>query len=45
MAKPNYAFEKPQRELEKKGKKEEKANRKVAPQPAPAQPPRDASSH
>ena len=31
MAKPNYAFEKRQRELAKKKKKEEKANRKAAP--------------
>lgn len=29
MAKPNYAFEKRQRELEKKKKKEAKAHRKV----------------
>lgn len=35
MAKPNYAFEKRQRELEKKRKKEEKAQRKtVAPVPS-----------
>lgn len=34
MAKPNYSFEKRQRELEKKRKKEEKAHRKSAPQPA-----------
>lgn len=34
MAKPNYSFEKRQRELEKKRKKEEKALRKNAPQPA-----------
>jgi hypothetical protein len=34
MAKPNYGFEKRQRELEKKRKKEEKAARKKAPQPA-----------
>ena len=34
MAKPNYGFEKRQRELEKKRKKEEKAARKAAPQPA-----------
>ena len=33
MAKPNYAFAKRQRELEKKRKKEEKAaNKKSAPQ-------------
>jgi len=31
MAKPNYSFEKRQRELAKKKKKEEKANRKSAP--------------
>jgi hypothetical protein len=30
MAKPNYAFEKRQRELEKKRKKQEKENRKNA---------------
>lgn len=38
MPKPNYAFEKRQRELEKKRKKAEKENRKNAPpqQPAPA---------
>ncbi len=30
MAKPNYAFEKRQRELEKKRKKEEKAQRKAS---------------
>jgi hypothetical protein len=34
MAKPNYQFEKRQRELEKKRKKAEKANKKTAPQPA-----------
>jgi len=34
MPKPNYGFEKRQRELEKKRKKEEKAARKAAPQPA-----------
>ena len=34
MPKPNYSFEKRQRELEKKRKKQEKANRKAAPQPA-----------
>lgn len=38
MPKPNYGFEKRQRELEKKRKKEEKAHRKNAPAPAlPAQ--------
>lgn len=31
MAKPNYQFEKRQRELAKKKKKEEKAQRKAAP--------------
>lgn len=31
MAKPNYAFEKRQRELAKKRKKEEKASRKASP--------------
>lgn len=34
MAKPNYAFEKRQRELAKKKKKEEKANRKTVPRDA-----------
>ena len=34
MPKPNYGFEKRQRELEKKRKKEEKAARKAAPPPA-----------
>ncbi|MCA0239748.1 MAG: hypothetical protein LCI02_02725 [Proteobacteria bacterium] len=39
MAKPNYAFEKRQRELEKKRKKEEKAQRKAAGHvPAPGEP-------
>ena len=33
MAKPNYAFEKRQRELDKKKKKAEKAARKSAPAP------------
>lgn len=42
MATPNYAFEKRQRELEKKKKKAEKAQRKVsAPDEAP--PPEDRS--
>ena len=37
MPKPNYAFEKRQRELEKKRKKQEKEDRKSAPpQPLPA---------
>jgi hypothetical protein len=31
MAKPNYAFEKRQRELEKKRKKQEKEERKISP--------------
>ena len=36
MPKPNYQFEKRQRELEKKKKKAEKAQRKVtAPEPTP----------
>lgn len=38
MAKPNYAFEKRQRELEKKKKKEEKAAKKASPQPQGEQP-------
>ena len=42
MAKPNYSFEKRQRELAKKKKKEEKekekADRKVAPQGSDGQP-------
>jgi hypothetical protein len=37
MAKPNYSYEKRQRELAKKKKKEEKALRKAAPRDA-AQP-------
>jgi len=40
MAKPNYQFEKRQRELAKKKKKEEKALRKAAP-PASAEPPKE----
>lgn len=36
MAKPNYQFEKRQRELAKKRKKEEKALRKSSPAPSPA---------
>lgn len=35
MAKPNYQFEKRQRELEKKRKKAEKAQRKSAPPEPP----------
>lgn len=39
MAKPNYSFEKRQRELEKKRKKQEKEDRKTAlKQPAPPAP-------
>jgi hypothetical protein len=46
MPKPNYGFEKRQRELEKKRKKAEKAEKKAAPQdqfrdpasPAPSTP-------
>jgi hypothetical protein len=34
MPKPNYQFEKRQRELEKKRKKADKESRKGAPQPA-----------
>ena len=34
MAKPNYAYEKRQRELEKKQKKEDKALKKAVPTPA-----------
>jgi len=45
MAKPNYSFEKRQREAEKKRKKQEKESRKSAlrqvPGTAPAQPPDD----
>jgi hypothetical protein len=37
MPKPNYSFEKRQRELEKKRKKAEKASRKTAPQPVTPQ--------
>ncbi len=36
MAKPNYSFEKRQRELAKKKKKEEKASRKANPAPEAA---------
>jgi hypothetical protein len=35
VAKPNYSFEKRQRELAKKRKKEEKAQRKSSPPGAP----------
>jgi hypothetical protein len=42
LAKPNYQFEKRQRELEKKRKKEEKAARKTPHAPAPSSaPPQD----
>lgn len=36
MAKPNYSFEKRQREIAKKKKKEEKLQRKQAKDPAPS---------
>ncbi len=39
MLKPNYQFEKRQREQEKKKKKEEKAQRKVVSQPENPTPP------
>lgn len=43
MAKPNYGFEKRQRELEKKRKKAEKAMKKTGPQDQePEQPQADA---
>ncbi|MDN5870422.1 MAG: hypothetical protein L0H73_06845 [Nitrococcus sp.] len=35
MAKPNYSFQKRQRELAKKKKKDEKTQRKLAKSPAP----------
>ena len=38
MPKPNYGYEKRQRELEKKRKKEEKAARKANPPAQPALP-------
>lgn len=38
MAKPNYQFEKRQRELAKKKKKDEKAQRKSAASPMDGQP-------
>jgi len=41
MPKPNYGYEKRQRELEKKRKKEEKAARKANPPPAPSLPGQD----
>lgn len=37
MPKPNYGFEKRQRELEKKRKKAEKAEKKAAPPQPPVQ--------
>lgn len=37
MAKPNYSFEKRQKELAKKKKQEEKRLKKMAPQTGPAQ--------
>ena len=43
MAKPNYQFEKRQRELAKKKKKEEKAQRKAA-APAAEDAPKDSGS-
>jgi hypothetical protein len=43
MAKPNYAFQKRQRELAKKQKKEEKQKRKAA-EDAPATPPEGADA-
>jgi len=43
MAKPNYAFQKRQRELAKKQKKEEKLKRKEPPAP-PAPPEGDTAS-
>ena len=42
MAKPNYQFEKRQKELAKKKKKEEKRLRKLAENPAEPQPGADA---
>ena len=42
MAKPNYAFEKRQRELAKKKKKEEKAARKTQPR-GPGEEPAEAA--
>ena len=43
MAKPNYQFEKRQKELAKKKKKEEKRLRKLAENPAPPQEGADAN--
>jgi hypothetical protein len=42
LAKPNYQFEKRQKELAKKKKKEEKRLRKLTDNPAEAQPGADA---
>lgn len=44
MAKPNYSFEKRQRELAKKKKKEEKAARKSSPSPRDAAGPDEAAT-
>jgi hypothetical protein len=47
MPKPNYGFEKRQRELEKKRKKEEKAHKKASgpePDKAPPQQPSDSGN-
>ena len=44
MAKPNYAFQKRQRELAKKQKKEEKQKRKAAEDAPPETPPQDADT-
>ena len=44
MAKPNFGFEKRQRELEKKRKKEEKLQRKLDKKNAPGEPEDQAAS-
>jgi hypothetical protein len=44
MAKPNYAFQKRQRELAKKQKKEEKQKRKAAEDAPPEMPQQDADT-
>ena len=44
MAKPNYSFEKRQRELAKKKKQEEKRQRKAAEKPDKALGPDDAAT-
>jgi len=44
VAKPNYSFEKRQRELAKKKKKEEKAQRKLAKSSAPGDVPAESPS-